>query len=65
MNAIPSVLPNDTTGMNLCGLPREDAFNIFRNPYNADIPWPGMLGIVLNSLWYVWLKILLSYHLEV
>jgi len=50
MKAVPSVLPNATG--NLCGLPRDDAFHIFRNAANADIPWPGILGIFLNSLWY-------------
>ena len=57
MNAIPSVLPNDTklyndSSLNICGLPREDSFNMFRNAKNADLPWPGLVGAFLNSFWY-------------
>uniref|UniRef100_A0A8C9F450 Sodium/myo-inositol cotransporter 2 n=1 Tax=Pavo cristatus TaxID=9049 RepID=A0A8C9F450_PAVCR len=36
-----------------CGLPREDAFHIFRDPVNSDLPWPGVLvGMTIPSLWY-------------
>ncbi|XP_039696121.1 sodium/myo-inositol cotransporter 2 [Pteropus medius] len=36
-----------------CGLPREDAFHIFRDPVNSDLPWPGVLfGMPIPSLWY-------------
>merc|ERR1712136_253321 len=49
MNAIPSVRPNGTD----CGLPREDAFNVFRDPIDSDLPWPGMIfGITIISVWY-------------
>lgn len=36
-----------------CGLPREDAFHIFRDPVTSDLPWPGVLfGMPVPSLWY-------------
>ncbi|XP_068823619.1 sodium/myo-inositol cotransporter 2 isoform X5 [Capricornis sumatraensis] len=36
-----------------CGLPREDAFHIFRDPVTSDLPWPGILfGMSIPSLWY-------------
>ncbi|XP_004622952.1 sodium/myo-inositol cotransporter 2 [Octodon degus] len=36
-----------------CGLPREDAFHIFRDPVTSDLPWPGILfGMSVPSLWY-------------
>uniref|UniRef100_A0A7N8YFD4 Sodium/myo-inositol cotransporter 2 n=1 Tax=Mastacembelus armatus TaxID=205130 RepID=A0A7N8YFD4_9TELE len=48
-NAIPSVrVPNST-----CGIPREDAFHIFRDPVNSDLPWPGVIiGMSIPSMWY-------------
>ena len=34
-----------------CGMPREDAFRIFRNPLTADIPWTGAtLGLTFLAL---------------
>ncbi|KAH0631738.1 hypothetical protein JD844_019490 [Phrynosoma platyrhinos] len=40
-------------GNSSCGLPREDAFHIFRDPVTSDLPWPGVLvGMTLPSLWY-------------
>ncbi|KAH3839648.1 sodium/glucose cotransporter 5-like [Dreissena polymorpha] len=36
-----------------CGLPREDAFHIFRNPVTSDLPWPGVvIRSTLVSVWY-------------
>jgi sodium/myo-inositol cotransporter 11 len=36
-----------------CGLPREDAFHIFRDAVTSDLPWPGILfGMSIPSLWY-------------
>ncbi|KAM4829151.1 sodium/myo-inositol cotransporter 2 isoform 2-T2 [Thomomys bottae] len=36
-----------------CGLPREDAFHIFRDPVTSDLPWPGIFfGMSIPSLWY-------------
>ncbi|XP_061741224.1 sodium/myo-inositol cotransporter 2 isoform X2 [Nerophis ophidion] len=48
-NAIPSVrVPNST-----CGIPREDAFHIFRDPVTSDLPWPGVIvGMSIPSMWY-------------
>ncbi|NXI76177.1 SC5AB protein, partial [Rhipidura dahli] len=47
--AIPSIRKENSS----CGLPREDAFHIFRDPMNSDLPWPGVLvGMTIPSLWY-------------
>lgn len=48
-NAIPSIrVPNST-----CGIPRADAFHIFRDPVNSDLPWPGVIiGMSIPSMWY-------------
>ncbi|XP_071819230.1 sodium/glucose cotransporter 4-like isoform X2 [Apostichopus japonicus] len=36
-----------------CGLPREDAFHIMRDPIDSDQPWPGtLLGITIIGTWY-------------
>uniref|UniRef100_A0A6J0UIJ2 Sodium/myo-inositol cotransporter 2 n=1 Tax=Pogona vitticeps TaxID=103695 RepID=A0A6J0UIJ2_9SAUR len=36
-----------------CGLPREDAFHVLRDPITSDVPWPGVLiGWTIPSLWY-------------
>ncbi|XP_069065813.1 sodium/myo-inositol cotransporter 2 [Pleurodeles waltl] len=48
-NAIPKLRPENST----CGLPREDAFHLFRDPVTSDLPWPGVLvGMTIPSLWY-------------
>ncbi|XP_043567666.1 sodium/myo-inositol cotransporter 2-like isoform X1 [Chiloscyllium plagiosum] len=48
-HAIPSVRDLNTT----CGLPRNDAFHIFRDPVTSDFPWPGVLiGMTIPSIWY-------------
>uniref|UniRef100_A0A8V5FVD4 Sodium/myo-inositol cotransporter 2 n=1 Tax=Melopsittacus undulatus TaxID=13146 RepID=A0A8V5FVD4_MELUD len=48
-HAIPSSRKENSS----CGLPREDAFHIFRDPVNSDLPWPGVLvGMTIPSLWY-------------
>ncbi|XP_072299499.1 sodium/myo-inositol cotransporter 2 [Eucyclogobius newberryi] len=48
-DAIPSVrVPNST-----CGLPRDDAFHLFRDPVTSDLPWPGVfIGMSIPSMWY-------------
>ncbi|XP_030646704.1 sodium/myo-inositol cotransporter 2 [Chanos chanos] len=47
--AIPSIRDPNTT----CGIPREDAFNLFRDPVTSDLPWPGvLLGMSVPSMWY-------------
>lgn len=36
-----------------CGLPRPDAFHIFRDPVHSDLPWPGvMVRTTLISTWF-------------
>ena len=57
MQAIPSVLPNNSrfyndSELNVCGLPRPDSFSLYRSAINGDIPWPGIFGILANSIWY-------------
>ncbi|NWU38380.1 SC5AB protein, partial [Hylia prasina] len=48
-DAIPSIRKENSS----CGLPRKDAFHIFRDPVNSDLPWPGVLvGMTIPSLWY-------------
>ncbi|XP_012673237.2 sodium/myo-inositol cotransporter 2 [Clupea harengus] len=48
-SAIPSIREPNTT----CGIPREDAFHLFRHPVNSDLPWPGvLLGMSIPSIWY-------------
>ncbi|CAL8282596.1 unnamed protein product [Boreogadus saida] len=48
-NAIPSVRVANST----CGLPRDDAFHLFRDPLTSDLPWPGIfIGMSIPSLWY-------------
>ncbi|RLV91736.1 hypothetical protein DV515_00014029 [Chloebia gouldiae] len=48
-DAIPSIRKENSS----CGLPREDAFHIFRDPVDSDLPWPGVLvGMTIPSLWY-------------
>uniref|UniRef100_A0A3B4B8Y1 Sodium/myo-inositol cotransporter 2 n=1 Tax=Periophthalmus magnuspinnatus TaxID=409849 RepID=A0A3B4B8Y1_9GOBI len=48
-DAIPSVRVPNTT----CGIPRDDAFQLFRDPVTSDLPWPGVLiGMSIPSMWY-------------
>ncbi|NWT60578.1 SC5AB protein, partial [Erythrocercus mccallii] len=48
-DAIPSIRQENSS----CGLPRKDAFHIFRDPVSSDLPWPGVLvGMTIPSLWY-------------
>ncbi|KAL4218732.1 hypothetical protein ACF0H5_021320 [Mactra antiquata] len=37
---------------NTCGAPRADYMHLFRHPLHGDIPWPGLIGITINSIWY-------------
>ena len=47
--AIPTV-HNVTTG---CGIPRSDAFHVFRDPVTSDLPWPGLtFGLTIIATWY-------------
>ena len=51
MEAVPASVAN-TTSSSTCGLPREDAFHIFRDPVHSDLPWPGVMArATLASLW--------------
>ncbi|NXG41137.1 SC5A1 protein, partial [Psilopogon haemacephalus] len=54
MEAIPSNITYGNTTINPeCYLPREDAFHIFRDPVNGDLPWPGVIfGLSILALWY-------------
>jgi len=37
-----------------CGMPRKDAFHIFRDPIHGDIPWTGVVsGLTVMAL-FVW-----------
>uniref|UniRef100_A0A5F9DTQ7 Sodium/myo-inositol cotransporter 2 n=1 Tax=Oryctolagus cuniculus TaxID=9986 RepID=A0A5F9DTQ7_RABIT len=46
-------LPSNRSENSSCGLPREDAFHLFRDPLTSDLPWPGILfGMSIPSLWY-------------
>ncbi|XP_019950678.1 sodium/glucose cotransporter 2-like isoform X1 [Paralichthys olivaceus] len=37
----------------LCYTPRQDAFNLLRDPTKGDLPWPGVLfGIAIVGGWY-------------
>ncbi|XP_067939359.1 sodium/glucose cotransporter 4-like isoform X1 [Watersipora subatra] len=35
-----------------CNMPREDYMHMFRDPKTGDLPWPGLAGVMINSLWY-------------
>lgn len=36
-----------------CGFPRNDAWSIFRDPVNSDLPWPGlMIRALFVAMWY-------------
>lgn len=36
-----------------CYTPRQDAFNLLRDPSTGDLPWPGVLfGIAIVGGWY-------------
>ena len=49
MNAVPNI----TSPNNTCGLPREDAFHIFRNSLTADYPGLGtVLRTFFGAIWF-------------
>uniref|UniRef100_H2YEU0 Uncharacterized protein n=1 Tax=Ciona savignyi TaxID=51511 RepID=H2YEU0_CIOSA len=55
MQAIPQTTLDILASGNTtsCGIPREDAFHLFRDPINSDLPWPGMIfGIYFLGSWY-------------
>ncbi|XP_071951939.1 sodium/mannose cotransporter SLC5A10-like [Antedon mediterranea] len=49
-----TAVPNDTLyNNNSCGLPREDYWHIFRDPWDSDMPWLGFfIGALPSSLQY-------------
>uniref|UniRef100_UPI00358E45FC sodium/glucose cotransporter 1-like isoform X2 n=1 Tax=Myxine glutinosa TaxID=7769 RepID=UPI00358E45FC len=52
MNATPQVSPNSTINKE-CYMPRQDSFNLLRDPITGDLPWPGMVfGLTILALWY-------------
>ncbi|CAH1801672.1 unnamed protein product [Owenia fusiformis] len=51
--AIPNVTRLNPVTNATCGLPREDAWHIFRDPFNADYPSIGtMIRTIIGGLWY-------------
>ncbi|KAL3847325.1 hypothetical protein ACJMK2_018240 [Sinanodonta woodiana] len=45
--------PTERNTNSTCGLPREDAFHIFRDPVKGDLPWPGfVLTATFGCVWY-------------
>ncbi|XP_040212443.1 sodium/myo-inositol cotransporter 2 isoform X2 [Rana temporaria] len=48
-----AAIPSNRTSNSSCGMPREDAFHLFRDPVTSDLPWPGVLvGMTIPSIWY-------------
>ncbi|KAM5152152.1 sodium/myo-inositol cotransporter 2 isoform 2-T2 [Mantella aurantiaca] len=48
-----AAIPSNRTSNSSCGIPREDAFHLFRDPVTSDLPWPGVLvGMTIPSIWY-------------
>ncbi|XP_060586945.1 sodium/mannose cotransporter SLC5A10-like [Ruditapes philippinarum] len=51
----PHAIPDtyDPSTNSTCGLPRDDAFHILRDPVHSDLPWPGVvIRSTFVSLWY-------------
>ena len=49
----PLAVSNTTKYSNdTCGYPRDDYYSLMRDPVTGDIPWPGIIGLTLNSVWY-------------
>ncbi|XP_064615933.1 sodium/glucose cotransporter 1-like [Liolophura sinensis] len=49
----PSAIPNTTLNSNTsCGYPRKDYMHLIRSASSGDIPWPGIIGLTINSIWY-------------
>ncbi|XP_059840249.1 sodium/glucose cotransporter 4 [Hypanus sabinus] len=45
-------IPNITVANTSCHIPRADAFHMFRDPVNGDIPWPGLIfGLTVLATW--------------
>ena len=39
-------------GLDDCGYPRDDYFSLIRDAQTGDVPWPGIIGLTINSIWY-------------
>ncbi|XP_048774440.2 sodium/myo-inositol cotransporter 2-like isoform X2 [Ostrea edulis] len=49
----PHAIANTTKYSNTtCGLPRKDYMHLFRDASTGDLPWPGIIGMSINSIWY-------------
>ncbi|XP_035828423.1 sodium/glucose cotransporter 5 [Aplysia californica] len=49
----PQAISNSTLyGNDTCGIPRGDYMNLFRDASSGDLPWPGIAGLMINSVWY-------------
>ncbi|XP_014878730.1 sodium/glucose cotransporter 1-like [Poecilia latipinna] len=50
MMSVPSITGNISAE---CYEPREDAFHLFRDPINGDLPWPALIfGLTVQTIWY-------------
>ncbi|XP_060074707.1 sodium/glucose cotransporter 4-like [Ylistrum balloti] len=47
-----SIANNSLNNNSTCGKPRDDYMHLFRNPTTGDLPWPGIIGLSINSIWY-------------
>ncbi|XP_060641203.2 sodium/glucose cotransporter 1-like [Anolis sagrei] len=53
MRAIPTITQATANISEKCYTPRPDAFSIFRDPINGDLPWPGLIfGLSILAIWY-------------
>ena len=49
----PDSMSNFTRYSNTsCGRPGDDYMHLFRDPVSGDLPWPGIIGVTINSIWY-------------
>uniref|UniRef100_A0A3B5LFM2 Sodium/glucose cotransporter 1 n=1 Tax=Xiphophorus couchianus TaxID=32473 RepID=A0A3B5LFM2_9TELE len=50
MTSVPLITGNISAE---CYQPREDAFHLFRDPINGDLPWPALIfGLTVQTIWY-------------
>ena len=53
MTSVPNITYVNPNNNGTCGLPRDDAWTILREPLHSDMPWPGfLLGQTPASIWY-------------
>lgn len=49
----PSAIPVDLIPNSTCGIPKDDAWVMLRDPLHSDMPWPAFLfGQTPASIWY-------------